>query len=414
MEAFSNTASLFLFIFLFLSFLSSSSSNATCNPIDRAALLHFKSKITHDPSNLLRTWNYSTDCCTKWEGVACNSVGRVVNVSRLGLFSGDDFITDTSMTGTLSSSLANLSSLQILNLSNLKDLSGPIPPQLGSLINLTHLYLDSNALTGQIPSTFQNLIHLEKLRLNSDRLLGVTPSIFQSLASLSELGLSSNSLSSNIPETIGGLVSLDKLDLSANKIIRNIPSAIGELNKLTSLDLSNNQITGSIPPSIGRLSKLNTLDLSQNNHIGNSPTSIAYFKISENSLTGGIPPSIGQLTTIQRPFVSHWVNGSQSTYRGISWRGLLRFDDVGDRVAMDSIKHLVLSHNQIGGRIPESVMKLKNLVQFDVSENRLSGCIPEHIVSIPAANFRGNQLIMGWVEPLFLLANTLARKIEND
>ncbi|KAJ8647938.1 hypothetical protein MRB53_000961 [Persea americana] len=586
MEAFPNTSPLYFFVFLFLSFHLPFSCNATCNPIDRAALLHFKSKITHDPSNLLRTWKSSVDCCIKWEGVACDLAGRVVNVSRSGLFSGDDFIIDTSMNGTLSPSLANLSSLQLLDLSNLKYLSGPIPPQLGRLTHLTHLFLDTNSLTGQIPSTFQNLIHLKKLYLSSNRLSGVTPSIFRSLGSLSELGLSGNSLSGSIPATVGGLVSLNKLDLSANKISGSIPAAIGGLNKLTYLDLSDNQITGSIPPSIGRLSELVIVYLNQNKLTGSIPTSIANLKslqfcrISENRLTGSIPSAIGQLASIQRlilennqltgklpatigrltsltdMFLSNnhfsgeipssfgnmknlqvldlsknhlsgpippslaglaniqtldlsfnplglttipvwlqklklfklmlagtglmghlptwlssyqpisildlssnrlkgslpsWIgnmtnlsflnlsnNGFQSTIPpqfknltllmdldlhsnsltgglnpvfakavseplghwqsiDLSWNQLVGpiEDDVGDQVAMDSIQQLVLSNNHIGGRIPESVMKLEKLVVFDVSENRLSGCIPEHNVSFPAANFRGNPGLCG-------------------
>ncbi|KAI3944602.1 hypothetical protein MKW98_021060 [Papaver atlanticum] len=51
-----------------------------CHETDKAALLDFKkNKIDDGPYKLLKTWNKDTDCCTHWEGVACDdSNGRVV------------------------------------------------------------------------------------------------------------------------------------------------------------------------------------------------------------------------------------------------------------------------------------------------------------------------------------------------
>jgi hypothetical protein len=126
----------------------------SCHVVDKEGLLEFKRKITSDPSRLLHSWTSSSDCCKTWEGVACDTSGRVVNVSRPGLLSSNDFIVDTYMTGTLSPFLGNLSFLQFLELSNLKDLKGPIPPEFGKLRRLTHLFLDSNKLTASIPNTF--------------------------------------------------------------------------------------------------------------------------------------------------------------------------------------------------------------------------------------------------------------------
>ncbi|MCD9637983.1 hypothetical protein HAX54_021588, partial [Datura stramonium] len=120
----------FLFIFFYINFsFFVPWPLEACHPVDKAALLDFKQKVTSDPSNLLQTWTLTTDCCKTWEGIACDPNGRVVNVSRPGLASGDDFIIDTSISGTLSPSLANLSFLELLDLSNLKDLTGPIPPE---------------------------------------------------------------------------------------------------------------------------------------------------------------------------------------------------------------------------------------------------------------------------------------------
>lgn len=113
------TSSLIFLLFSLFFFLLPSKA---CNPVDKQALLQFKHKITSHPSKLLQSWTSSSDCCTSWEGVACDSSKRVVNLTRPGLVSEDDFIVDTYMTGTLSAYLGNLSNLQVLDLSDLKDL----------------------------------------------------------------------------------------------------------------------------------------------------------------------------------------------------------------------------------------------------------------------------------------------------
>ena len=82
------------------------------------------------------------------------------------------------------------------------ELSGPIPPEIGNLINLTILDLSNNQLTGGIPREFGNLINLTTL------------------------------------------------DLSKNQLSEEIPTEIGNLTNLTSLNLRDNQLTGIIPNEI--------------------------------------------------------------------------------------------------------------------------------------------------------------------
>ena len=60
------------------------------------------------------------------------------------------------MTGTIPSSLGSLSNLSELWLSN-NQLTGTIPSSLGNLSNLWGLHLSSNQLTGTIPSSLDNL-----------------------------------------------------------------------------------------------------------------------------------------------------------------------------------------------------------------------------------------------------------------
>ena len=51
-------------------------------------------------------------------------------------------------------------------------LTGSIPPELGSLVNLQALYLYNNQLTGGIPTELGNLTNLVELYLHGNRLTG--------------------------------------------------------------------------------------------------------------------------------------------------------------------------------------------------------------------------------------------------
>ena len=78
-----------------------------------------------------------------------------------------------------------------VNLSS-EDLSGSIPPALGTLFELTTLDLSMNALTGEIPAELGWLSNLEELRLSGNSLTGCTPVALRDVATndLSSLNLS--------------------------------------------------------------------------------------------------------------------------------------------------------------------------------------------------------------------------------
>ena len=59
--------------------------------------------------------------------------------------------------------------------SNHDGLSGPIPAELGMLVNLERLSLSGNALTGPIPAALGNLTSLEELDFNGNELTGRIP-----------------------------------------------------------------------------------------------------------------------------------------------------------------------------------------------------------------------------------------------
>ncbi|KAJ4963745.1 hypothetical protein NE237_023684 [Protea cynaroides] len=236
-------------------------SSQACHDVDRAALLGFKAQITSDGGNL-KTWNASTDCCT-WEHIACDSTGRAVQLNILSIPEGAGPDEDTSfpMTGTLSPTLRNLSSIELLKI-NGHPVAEPIPTELGNLRKLTNLNLGFNKLNGSIPSSFGNLINLEYLDLSYNHLSGVIPSALQSLTKLIDFEITTNQITGEIPPEIGNLRSLNYLSLGSNKLNGSIPSSLGNLVNLKSLYLFDNQLSSVVPSSLHSLKNLTTIVIS--------------------------------------------------------------------------------------------------------------------------------------------------------
>ena len=64
---------------------------------------------------------------------------------------------------------------------NDNQLAGPIPPELGGLINLERLRLDYNRLSGAVPQELGNLSKLEELSLAGNQLTGCIPRELQGI-----------------------------------------------------------------------------------------------------------------------------------------------------------------------------------------------------------------------------------------
>ena len=209
---------------------------------------------------------------------------------------------------------------------NFNNLSGPIPPQLGSLSNLQYLDLYLNNLSGPIPPQLGSLSNLKNLRLYGNDLSGPIPQELGVLSNLSSLSLQTNDLSGPIPPQLGSLSNLSWLSLFGNDLTGPIPSELGSLSNLQYLDLYGNDLTGPIPSELGALTKLFRLDL------------------SANDLSGSVPPELGSLSNLVR---------------------------------------LDLSANDLSGSVPLEFGRLARLVQLAVANNvRMAGALPDHLTSL--------------------------------
>ncbi len=105
-------------------------------------------------------------------------------------------------------------------------LTGPIPPALFSLVELTILDLSGNKLTGTISPNFGKLTVLVTLNLSGNNLTGSLPGALGSLTSLEVLQLARNALTGNIPGALGNLTRLRTLSLSDSGLNECIPDGL--------------------------------------------------------------------------------------------------------------------------------------------------------------------------------------------
>ncbi len=365
--------------------------------------------------------------CT-WYGVICDAGNN--HVTNLHLWQNQ-------LTGSLPSSLENLSNLKILNLTenqltgsipatfenlfNLENLAlgnnqltGIIPDWIGSMQNLNQIYLwqnqltgnishslgnlsnlmyielSDNYLTGDIPQEIGNLSQLRVLNFTRNQLAGSIPATFENLFNLENLALGGNQLTGVIPDWIGNLQNLTYLYLWGNLLTENIPITIGNLTNLMDLQLSENQLSGIIPTTLGNLTNLTVLSLHSNQLTGNIPseignlTNLRDLRLSFNQLTGEIPVTLGNLTNLEIIYLcNNQLTGAIPPELG----------------NLTNLIHLQLCENQLTGNIPVSLGNLSNLKTLYLYMNQLTGTVPASL---------GNLLNL---EELYLYVNQLTGDI---
>ncbi|KAH9735390.1 MDIS1-interacting receptor like kinase 2 [Citrus sinensis] len=321
--AFSNTCrAVIVFIWAALTLLIVHVASATNISI------HSKDRIPHNTSHC------------NWVGITCDYEGRITHIG----------LAESNIEGELGRlNFSCFPNLQYLNLGN-NNLSGSIPPQIGSLSNLKYLNLQIG-----------NLKNLTNLAIMANKLTGAIPSTLGRLTSLLYLNLSSNLLHNSLPLEIGNFSALEELDLSDNKIRGIIPDELTKLSNLQYLNLSSNLLSGQIPFAIGKLFNLVSLDLSKNKLSGSIPTGIdncsklKNLTLNQNSLDGTIPLEMGKILFLEK------------------------FD---------------LSHNNLSGTIPKTLRPM----YLDLSFNNLEGEIPTYLQDNPPKSFVGNKGLCGQVE----------------
>ncbi|CAO2169233.1 unnamed protein product [Urochloa humidicola] len=229
--------------------------------------------------------------------------------------------------------------------------SGKIPESIGNLRNLTKLDLSYCQFRGPIPS-FAQWPMIYSVDLSSNDLAGSLPSDgYHTLVNLTKLDLSCNRISGAIPASLFSHPSLEYLDLWQNNLTGNFLLYPNISSNLVSIDVSNNKLQGPIPKSLSELVGIRSLDLSSNNFTGTVDLSLLknckeldYLSISYNKLS-----------------VVEDGNHSYGEYPIIPWLELAscNLSHVPMFLMNQSIAHLDLSNNNIGGHIPDWIWGIR-------------------------------------------------------
>ncbi|KAG2595613.1 hypothetical protein PVAP13_5KG086300 [Panicum virgatum] len=363
---------------------------------DEAALLAFKAAAIGGTSDVLASWNGSTDggYCN-WEGVRCQ--GRHRRVVALSLPSHG-------LTGVLSPAVGNLSSLRLLNLSSNWFISGGIPASLGRLHHLHILDLSNNAFSGDIPANLSSCTDLMFMALRSNQLRGrVPPEFGDELTRLMILDLWNNSLTGVIPVSLANLSSLTYLVLVQNCLEGTIPPGLGSIRGLQVLLVDENNLSGEPPNSLYNLSSLKMLDLRGNMLHGSIPADIGskfpnmkFLSFATNQFTGSIPASLSNLTTLRILFLeqnrlSGYVPPPLGMLRALQtlylYDNMLQANDkegwefITSLTNCSQLEQLVMHSNvAFTGQMPCSIVNLSQTMQMlSVGFNGISGSLPSDI-----------------------------------
>ncbi|KAH0970658.1 hypothetical protein GBA52_022814 [Prunus armeniaca] len=277
--------------------------------------------------------------------------------------------------------------------------------QTGHVVELDLQYL---GLQGKISPKLIELQHLEYLDLSLNYFNGSQiPDFIGSLSNLRYLDLSQANFGGVIPYQLGNLTNLEYLDLSDRSIYSKNLYWLPNLSRLKYLDLTFVNLSDVVGwlEAVNMLPKLTNLILegcnlphpviSSVSHL-NSSKSLVHVDLSESNLNSSIFQLLpGPHTNLV------YLDLSENKLSG-------RIpESIGQ---MSNLVYLDLSENKLSGRIPESIGQMSNLVHLDLSKNKLSGRIPEtHFSKLPKLWFldlSSNSLVLNfsfdWVPPFQL------------
>ncbi|KAF7088031.1 hypothetical protein CFC21_091187 [Triticum aestivum] len=154
------------------------------------------------------------------------------------------------------------------------------------------------------------LIYMVNLDLSCNSLTGEIPEEINTLMELKNLNLSWNNFNGKIPENVGALMKVESLDLSHNDLSGEIRSSLSALTSLSHLNLSYNNLRGKIPTG----NQLQTLEDPAYIYIGNPGLCGPPLSINCSTQPGPIPgehhgDATGDLVSFFLAMSSGYVTG---------------------------------------------------------------------------------------------------------
>ncbi|XP_019261671.1 PREDICTED: probable leucine-rich repeat receptor-like protein kinase At2g33170 [Nicotiana attenuata] len=229
------------------------------------------------------------------------------------------------------------------------------------------------------------------MEISNGGIQGDVPTWFRNLSSQMEfLDLSHHQFVGQLPPWLGmRLSNLIILSLRSNKFYGELPPEICYLKDLQILDLANNSFFGTIPRCISNLTAMVTRSKLRDAHLEYS--SFGYTEITRESAMVATKGNIYQYDKTLALVTS--MDMSNNNLFGdirVSFTGLVAL-----RICNFSKTHLT-------GRIPNGIGDMKVFESLYLSENQLSGQIPQslsrkipvgtQLQSFNSSSFQGNEL----------------------
>ncbi|XP_073112423.1 receptor-like protein EIX2 [Elaeis guineensis] len=297
-------------------------------------------------------------------------------------------LSNNSFEGPIPLSFVRAVGLEILSLSN-NYINGSIHPFICNLTDLLVLDLSNNNLSGRLPNCWHKS---QQGAVDSQKdMLGNSQGSMSGPISLLSLHMRNNSLSGDFPLFLRYCAQLVVLDLGKNKFSGNLPLWIGEsLLSLRILSLRSNSFSGNIPEQLSSLASVQVLDLACNNFSGVLPPSFGNFSAMKETKHVDRPKLSENYSTLYTESLQISTNGLDIEYTSVL--SLVMSIDLSQNnlsgmipeelVNLQGLLFLNLSNNHFTGRIPKNIGALKQLESLDLSVNNLSGVIPSTMSSM--------------------------------
>uniref|UniRef100_A0A2K2B0P1 FHA domain-containing protein n=1 Tax=Populus trichocarpa TaxID=3694 RepID=A0A2K2B0P1_POPTR len=236
----------------------------------------------------------------------------------------------------------------------------------------------SEALNVEILDFLYYQYDLRTLDLSHNNIFGMFPSwLLKNNTRMEQLYLSENSFVGTLQLLDHPYPNMTELDISNNNINGQIPKDICLIfPNLWILRMADNGFTGYIPSCLGNFSSLSFLDLS-NNQLSTVKleqlTTIQVLKLSNNSLGGQIPTSVFNSSISQYLYLGgNYFWGQISDFPLYGWKVWSVLD---------------LSNNQFSGMLPRSFFNFTYDEVLDLSKNLFKGPIPRDFCKLDRLEF---------------------------
>ncbi|GMN44212.1 hypothetical protein TIFTF001_013403 [Ficus carica] len=335
-------------------------------------------------SDIMPGWFWNLSTSFSYLNLSHNQIsGEIPDLKVIDIYSVI-YLGSNKFKGTLPRISSDVAELDLSNNSFSGEISHLLCRPIGLVNKLEVLHVGENLLSGNIPDCWRLWPSLMVIKLDDNNLTGEIPSSMGSLYNLQSLHLRNNNLAGEMPLPLRSCTTLQVIDLGLNKFVGRIPTWVGvDLSNLMILSLRANKFSGMIPYEICRLSQLQILDVADNNLSGSIPRCF-------NNFTAMLTKPDSSSIIFYSYYLGEFIENAFLVTRG-------REDQYNTILKL--VASLDLSNNNLSGEIPEELTSLHGLFSLNLSGNHMRGKIPEKIG------------LLTWAQSVDVSRNQLSGKI---